>query len=89
MIYKGSPKKMIKIKNPGSKYFEEAYFILKEDFCENEPEIKDMVEEANRIITESLRTKKKRRPKLKHAVIALSGATVCSIILSVVLFIIK
>ena len=31
MIYKGTQKKMIMLKNTGSKYFEEAYFIIREE----------------------------------------------------------
>lgn len=56
MIYKGTQKKMIMLKNTGSKYFEEAYFIIREEgtpaasepFSEN-----DMIKEANRIISET------------------------------------
>ncbi len=58
MIYKGTQKKMIMLKNTDSRYFEEAYFIIKDeighsqkgDACENA-----MIKEANRIISETFR----------------------------------
>ncbi len=58
MIYKGIQKKMIMLKNTDSRYFEEAYFIIKDeighsgksDICENA-----MIKEANRIISETFR----------------------------------
>ena len=89
MIYKGCQKKMIKIKNPESRFFEEAYFILKEECDGDETDIKDMVEEANRIIGNSIRKKQKKRPKIRGVIIAASCAAFCSFILSIVLLIIK
>ena len=89
MIYKGCQKKMIKIKDPGGKYFEEAYFILKEDYYDNEPEIKDMLDEANRIISDRIESKKKKSVKMKAAVLILSGAAFSSFLMSVIMYIIK
>ena len=88
-MYKGNQKRMIAIKDPGSKYFEEAYFIMKEDRERDESEIKDMIEEANRIIENGLKKKRPARFKAKYALYAMSGAGVCSLIVSIVLFIIK
>ena len=89
MIYKGCQKKMIKVKDPGSKYFEEAYFILKEDYYDDEPEIKDMLDEANRIISDRIESKKKKSVKMKAAVLILSGAAFSSFLMSVIMYIIK
>ena len=89
MIYKGCQKKMIKVKDPGGKYFEEAYFILKEDYYDDESGIKDMLDEANRIISDKIESKKKKSAKLKAAVFILSGAAVSSFLMSVIMYIFK
>ena len=52
MIYKGCQKKIILLRDPSGKIFEEAYFILKDDVSPYMAET-DMVREANRIIREA------------------------------------
>lgn len=54
MIYKGCERKIILIKNPGNGYFDEAYFILKENKNEKQGNGTDMLSEANRIVNESM-----------------------------------
>ena len=53
-MIKGCTKKMILLKDTGSEFFEEAYFILKPDtpFAALRSE-RDFVAEANRIVAES------------------------------------
>ncbi|MBQ3099784.1 MAG: hypothetical protein IJC50_02225 [Clostridia bacterium] len=56
MIYKGTQKKMIMLKNTGSEYFEEAYFIMKDEAATASKQCRsenDMIKEANRIISET------------------------------------
>lgn len=72
MIYKGTQKKMIMLKNTGSEYFEEAYFIIKDEgtrtskgtCCEN-----DMIKEANRIISETFSSDKSFNKETKRGFI--------------------
>lgn len=52
MIYKGCQKKMILLRDPSGSFFEEAYFILRDDLPPHTAET-DMVREANRIIHEA------------------------------------
>ena len=55
MIYKGTQKKMIMLRDTGSKYFEEAYFIIRENAVRRESISEtDMIKEANRIIGETV-----------------------------------
>ena len=54
MVYRGTQKRMIMLKNTGSEIFEEAYFILKEKTEKSRIGENDMVREANRIIDENL-----------------------------------
>ena len=47
---KGYQKKVIYMKNTGSKHFEEAYFVLKSDIEKSRVSSNEMIDEANRII---------------------------------------
>ena len=50
---RGYQKKVIYLKNTGSRHFEEAYFILREDKAEKAISDAKMIDEANRIIKEN------------------------------------
>ena len=50
---KGYQKKVIYMKNTGSRHFEEAYFVLKSDIEKSNVSCNEMVDEANRIIEEN------------------------------------
>ena len=51
---KGCQKKVIFIKNTGSKIFDEAYFIISREFEDSSECEENMVSEANRIIERSI-----------------------------------
>ena len=53
-MVKGCQKKTIHIKDTGSKYYEEAYFVLKPGVTESKTPDSDMISEAVRIAGESL-----------------------------------
>ncbi len=50
---KGYQKKVIYMKNTGSRHFEEAYFVLRSDTERKNVSCNEMVEEANKIIAEN------------------------------------
>ena len=50
---KGYQKKVIYMKNTGSRHFEEAYFVLRSDTEIKKVSRNEMIEEANRIIDEN------------------------------------
>lgn len=52
-MIKGCKKNVVYVRNTESDVFEEAYFILSDDFESKQPSEPDMVAEANRIIAES------------------------------------
>ena len=56
---RGYQKRVIYLKNTGSRHFEEAYFILREDIGKKSVSSADMIDEANRIIKENF--EKERR----------------------------
>lgn len=100
-MYKGAQKKIIVLKSPDSRYFDEAHFIVKESFREDatEESINEMIEEANRILNDSMlydyfdpsNVKKKQKPNLQFIKFSLwyaLGALSCAgaMILSAKLF---
>ena len=87
-MIKGCQKRMIHVKNTNSPYFEEAYFILKND-VDPEPSENDMLTEAQRIAEESLGCEKTGRIKMspKKITIALLSLSAVSFILSAVILI--
>lgn len=62
-MVRGCKKNMIKLQRPGSRFFEEAYFILREDAPEGTE--RDMVTEANRILERSLLSGLRERKKVR------------------------
>ena len=56
---RGYQKKVIYLKNMGSKNFEEAYFVLRSDAKDGEKASVKMIEEANKIIDENFSVKKR------------------------------
>ena len=77
-MIKGCQKKMIVLRCGESKYFAEAFFVLR-DTCDGAVSNADMVSEANRIVEESLRglpphtRKRKRLSRRGAAAISFAG----------------
>ena len=51
-MIKGARKEMIVVRTGNSRYFDEAYFVLREDVQKDKKKSKDILEEANRILAE-------------------------------------
>ncbi|MFA6948831.1 MAG: hypothetical protein WCQ72_07605 [Eubacteriales bacterium] len=94
---RGCQKRMLMLKSTGSELFDEAYFILNERFTEAPCGEADMINEANRIISENLivksgagtlsgdKTKTAPLAALRWFICgALSGAGVLAVIWSVI-----
>ena len=85
-MIKGCQKKIIHLKNTGSPYFEEAYFILKDDGslpCEN-----DMVKEALRIAEASNSRKSRGSAFFGGLIPALIGAASASFLFGIILLLV-
>lgn len=52
-MIKGAQKQMIVVRTGGSRYFDEAYFVLRRGVKPGRTERNDMLSEANRILRES------------------------------------
>jgi len=85
---RGYQKKVIYLKNTGSRHFEEAYFILREDSEKGAFTNADMIDEANRIIKENF--EKERRgffsSKKWYIVAFFVGCAAASLIFSLIIF---
>ena len=57
---RGYQKKVIYLKNTGSRDFEEAYFIIRPDGKDDEGSSARMIEEANRIVEENFGRRRRR-----------------------------
>ncbi len=51
-MIKGARKQMIVVRTGNSRYFDEAYFVLKENAQKDTRKSKDILSEANRILSE-------------------------------------
>ena len=51
-MIKGARKQMIVVRTGNSRYFNEAYFVLREDMQKDTRKSKDILGEANRILTD-------------------------------------
>ena len=88
-MYRGCKKNIIHIKNTGSRYIEQAYFILKDDLREDDERYSDMISEANRIVERSVKNKKKektgKRPLLPFAL----GAALCALLYTLAILVLR
>ena len=80
-MIKGSQKQMIVVRTGNSRYFDEAYFVLRRDIKPERREQNDMLSEANRILKESetvrpVKKSRKLRQFLLFALGLLLGAAV-------------
>lgn len=80
-MYKGYKRKVIVVKDTGSRLFDSAYFVVRDGV--GEEKITDMVSEASRIINE--KAERERCPvALKRFFSFLLGAAVASVIFATV-----
>ena len=91
-MIKGCQKKIIFIKDTGSDFFEEAYFILKTDTPLSDEDETDMVKVATKIVNNSfapsVKTNKKIkiRPCVRNFILGgLLGAAVCAAIFLIII----
>ena len=80
---RGSEKKIIYVKDTGSKIFEEAYFVIRRGVDEGEgrPSENDMVREATRIVSQNSAAypaaRRRREPPRPHRSLAGHGFWPC------------
>ena len=84
-MIKGAQKRLIVVKTTGSPFFDEAYFVLRNEATGNGKVKSDMLSEANRILRDSTLTPsptRRRRAGLRPFLLGfLGGAAASALIL--------
>ncbi len=75
-MMKGAQRQMIVVKTGDSRYFDEAYFVLRRELGARGPR-RDMLCEANRILEESEPEEHVRKRRLSRAWLLFLGGLVC------------
>lgn len=88
-MIRGARKEMIVVRTGDSRYFDEAYFVLRDDTKKDKQKSKDILSEANRILAEiapehPVASKNKNRQWLFFGVGSLLGA-ILSVIVTLLL----
>lgn len=84
-MIKGARKEMIVVRIGNSRYFDEAYFVLREDVKKDTRKSTDILGEANRILSE-ISPESAPTPKIKNRKWVFFGAGgVCGAVLGVLL----
>ncbi len=76
-MIKGAQKQMIVIRTGSSRYFDEAYFVLRKEVKERRPSHTDMLTEANRILEESDPTPRPRNKRSARGVLLFLAGILC------------
>jgi len=77
---RGYQKRVIYLKNTGSRDFEEAYFIVRADVGDKGQSCPHMIEEANRIIDENFGEGRSRLYAYRwYIFMFLAGASLCAL----------
>ncbi len=76
-MIKGSRKQMIVVRTGNSRYFDEAYFVLKNGVENQAPSGKDILREANRILEEIMPTASKPVRWRAPAWLLFAGGSLC------------
>lgn len=78
---RGYQKRVIYLKNTGSRNFEEAYFIVRQDACDVASSAL-MIDEANKIIEENFGARRGRLYKIRWHILAfIAGAAASALFL--------
>ncbi len=84
-MIKGARKQMIVVRTGNSRYFDEAYFVLKEEAQKDSRKSKDILNEANRLLSE-IATDSAPAPHLQHRKwLFFCIGSLCGAVLSVIL----
>lgn len=83
-MIKGARKQMIVVRTANSRYFDEAYFVLKEEAQKETRKSSDILGEANRLLSELTPQLPPPRQKQTRQWIFFGVGGICGIVLSVI-----
>ena len=82
-MIKGARKEMIVVRTSGNRYFDEAYFVLREEAPRAKHKSADILSEANRILAETLPDFSPALRKPSHHWFFFGVGSICGAALSV------
>lgn len=85
-MIKGSQKQLIVLRTGNSRYFDEAYFVLRRELQSGKCDRSDILLEANRILRESAPEPRGSKRKSMRAWICFLGGILCGGVLCTLLF---
>lgn len=83
-MIKGARKQMIVVRTGNSRYFDEAYFVLREDAQRDKRKSKDILSEANRILAEMAPDPSSLKKKSNRHWFFFGVGSLCGAVLSVI-----
>lgn len=83
-MIKGARKQMIVVRTGNSRYFDEAYFVLREDAQKEKRKSRDILSEANRILAEMTHESSSVSQKNNQQWLFFGIGGICGAILSVI-----
>ncbi len=83
-MIKGARKQMIVVRTGNSRYFDEAYFVLREDSQSDKRKSKDILSEANRILAEMAPDLPSTEKKQKRSWLYFCAGSLCGAVLGLI-----
>ena len=84
-MIKGSHRQMIVIRTSDSRYFDEAYFVLRKDLKPSRASQEDILREANRLLSERVPKDKRIKSPTFFRWLFFGVGVLCGALLSIVL----
>ena len=85
-MIKGAQKQMIVVRTGNSRYFDEAYFVLRRELQNERCDRSDILLEADRILRESAPQDGRGKHKKRRTLLCFLGGVFCGALLCVLLF---
>ena len=86
---KGAQRRMVQVRIGNSRYYEEAFFIVRRDLPKISFPEREMLAEANRILRESAAGEERKKPNPAKALACFSGGMVLGLCLALAVFFLR
>ncbi|MBO5931219.1 MAG: hypothetical protein J6Q70_03185 [Clostridia bacterium] len=83
-MIKGARKQMIVVRTCDSRYFDEAYFVLRKN-AQNEQKSQDILKEANRILAETAPNFSVAQKPKGNRWLFFAAGSICGVVLSILM----
>lgn len=87
-MIKGSQKQLIVLRTGGSRYFDEAYFVLRREVKPSHYSRGDILVEANRILEENTPSQRAPKRRVRRAILCFLCGLICGACICAAIFLI-